>query len=215
MNKNEIVKTGWLKIGFDFLTACLLLAVLSPLFGFIILCIVVEGLFIKENRGPIFYAEQRISQGKPFKFFKFRIFKRHAIQAMVDEQGYISTKDLENKGGAVTWTGTLLKKYYLDELPQIWNVLIGDMSFVGTRPWNVPDYEREISQGVFRKKVLKAGLVGLVQIKKGVWKTIEEQRRYDDIYIEKCKSAHPLSLLACDFSIIFRSIWVVVRGEGL
>ena len=91
------------------------------------------GLLIKlTGKGPIFYGQTRIGQfGKPFRIWKFR-----SMVVNADQTGLSLTKGEDPR---VTWIGRLLRKTKLDELPQLWNVLVGDMSFVGPRP-EVPRY---------------------------------------------------------------------------
>jgi lipopolysaccharide/colanic/teichoic acid biosynthesis glycosyltransferase len=91
------------------------------------------GLLIKlTNRGPIFYGQIRIGQfGKPFRIWKFR-----SMVVNADKMGVPLTKEEDPR---ITWIGRLLRKSKLDELPQLWNVLVGEMSFVGPRP-EVPRY---------------------------------------------------------------------------
>ena len=111
---------------FDILCASLGLLVLAPV-GLLI------GLLVKlANRGPIFYGQIRIGQfGKPFRIWKFR-----SMVVNADQIGAPLTSENDPR---ITWLGRLLRKTKLDELPQLWNVLVGDMSLVGPRP-EVPRY---------------------------------------------------------------------------
>jgi lipopolysaccharide/colanic/teichoic acid biosynthesis glycosyltransferase len=214
MNEPAPIKVNLLKIGFDKCFSLILVATLSPIWLLIMVCIWIEMLFSSSARGPVFYTETRITQGAKFQFFKFRIFKIKSIEKMASEKGFIATKELEKNPKNLTIVGKVLKKYYLDELPQIWNILKGDMSFVGTRPWNVNDYNNEIKRGIFRKKIMRAGLVGPVQVNKGKWH-IKDQWSHDNEYIKKCRESNPFQLLFYDIFIIARSVIVMFQGKGL
>lgn len=106
---------------FDILFSALGLIVLSPLF------LVLYLLIRLESRGGGFYSQQRIGLGgKPFRLYKFR-----SMRAGSDKKGLITVGEHDNR---ITRTGAFIRKYKLDELPQLWNVLTGDMSLVGPRP---------------------------------------------------------------------------------
>ncbi|MFC1477905.1 sugar transferase [Candidatus Margulisiibacteriota bacterium] len=215
MYEQQPIKQNILKTAFDKCLAGLFLIITSPLFIVIVLASLLDSLFFSEDRGPVFYKEKRISQGELFGFYKFRIFKQKALDKMMAERGIIITKELEYGQNNITRFGKVLQKVYLDELPQLWNVFTGDISFVGTRPWNPFEYEKEIAKGVYRKKIIKAGLVGAVQINKGKFNGIEEEWALDYDYIEKCKTLSPFRLLLLDISIIAKSILVMLKAKGL
>lgn len=106
---------------FDILFSIIGLVLLSPLFTVLYLLIRIE------SQGGGFYSQERIGKnGKPFKLFKFR-----SMRIGSDKKGLITIGEKDNR---ITKTGFILRKYKLDELPQLWNVFIGDMSLVGPRP---------------------------------------------------------------------------------
>ena len=106
---------------FDILFSIIGLVLLSPLFTVLYLLIRIE------SQGGGFYSQERIGKnGKPFKLFKFR-----SMRIGSDKKGLITIGEKDNR---ITHTGYFLRKYKLDELPQLWNVFIGDMSLVGPRP---------------------------------------------------------------------------------
>lgn len=106
---------------FDLIFSIMGLAILSPLF------IVLYLLIRIESKGGGFYSQERIGKnGKPFKLYKFR-----SMRIGSDKKGLITIGEKDNR---ITKTGFILRKYKLDELPQLWNVFIGDMSLVGPRP---------------------------------------------------------------------------------
>lgn len=106
---------------FDLIFSIMGLVILSPLF------IVLYLLIRIESKGGGFYSQERIGKnGKPFKLYKFR-----SMRIGSDKKGQITIGEKDNR---ITKTGFILRKYKLDELPQLWNVFIGDMSLVGPRP---------------------------------------------------------------------------------
>lgn len=106
---------------FDLIFSIMGLVILSPLF------IVLYLLIRIESKGGGFYSQERIGKnGKPFKLYKFR-----SMRIDSDKKGLITIGEKDNR---ITKTGFILRKYKLDELPQLWNVFIGDMSLVGPRP---------------------------------------------------------------------------------
>lgn len=106
---------------FDIIFSIIGLVILSPIF------IVIYLLIRIESKGGGFYSQERIGKsGKPFKLYKFR-----SMRIGSDKKGLITIGEKDNR---ITKTGFILRKYKLDELPQLWNVFIGDMSLVGPRP---------------------------------------------------------------------------------
>ena len=106
---------------FDIIFSIIGLVILSPIF------IVLYLLIRIESKGGGFYSQERIGKnGKPFKLYKFR-----SMRIGSDKKGLITFGEKDNR---ITMTGFILRRYKLDELPQLWNVFIGDMSLVGPRP---------------------------------------------------------------------------------
>ena len=106
---------------FDIIFSIIGLVILSPIFTVLYLLIRIE------SKGRGFYSQERIGKnGKPFKLYKFR-----SMRIGSDKKGLITIGEKDNR---ITKTGFILRKYKLDELPQLWNVFIGDMSLVGPRP---------------------------------------------------------------------------------
>ncbi len=192
-------------IGFAFII------IASPLFAFVAIAIKLEALLRPSARGPIFFVEERISRGKPFGLIKFRTLTRKALSELGPGPSHI--KHLEISGD-LTKVGAWLKKWYLDELPQLINIVRGDMAFVGTRPWPAKMYELEIAKGITRKRDMPAGLVGPVQAAKGD-ENSPDGFKLDEDYFEAYKTLPPLKLLALDARITVRSLRVMSRHQGL
>lgn len=215
-NKNiQSVPIHYMKRAFDAAISSLCLVVLSPIFLFVALLSWVEKIFIQESRGPLFYAETRMSQGNPFTLYKFRILKTSSYFPVRDRGDIISTKALERTPDTLTYTGKILRKFYLDELPQLWNVLQGDMSMVGTRPWTPPDYEKELAKKIYRKKIIKAGITGPVQIHKHNAKEMGGEHMLDNEYIEYQRAHKGLGIVFYDAKILLLSLWFMLKGQGL
>lgn len=140
----------YLKRTMDFLLALILTIVLSPVLAGI-------ALWIKsDSKGSVFYRQERITRyGKPYRIFKFRTMVSGA-----DKKGPLVTK---NQDVRITKAGRALRKCRLDELPQLFNVLLGDMSFVGTRP-EVQKYVAQYTDEMMATLLLPAGITSRTSI---------------------------------------------------
>lgn len=129
---------------FDIFFSLLGLILLMPILMIIVLLVGISG------KGGIFYVQERIGQsGVPFKLYKFR-----SMHSGSDQKGLLT---VGKKDSRITPVGNFLRKYKLDELPQLWNVLIGDMSLVGPRP-EVEKYTRLYSNEQKRILALRPGI---------------------------------------------------------
>lgn len=192
----------WLK----YLVDKLLALVLSPILVVTSLATwvaqLVEGWIEPRARGPLLYSEIRWTQGRPFRIYKYRTT-------------YPGTQD-PGTVGEVTRTGHLLKKYYLDELPQLFNILRGDMTWVGPRPTHPERAQAEIEQeGMRSKLVLRAGLTGLVQVQKPVAQDRNVYRDLEQEYLEEIDRLSALGVVLHDLKLIWRTVPVMLKGEGL
>lgn len=145
---------------------------------FLIIPIIVIAIIVKcTSKGPVFYRQVRVTQyNKEFKIFKFRTMVVNA-----DQMGSLVTSYNDNR---ITKIGHFLRKYRLDELPQIFNVLLGDMSFVGTRP-EVPKYVNQYSKKYYATLLMPAGITSLASIKfKNEDKLLESSTNVDEDYIK-------------------------------
>jgi len=113
----------------------------------------------------------------------------------------------------LTWAGRrLLKPWYLDEVPQLLNVLAGDMSLVGPRPWPPEMVRRQVAEGRDYRNRIPAGLTGPAQVTKGEGIPFED---LDSRYLERCGSLSSWALVRYDLQILWRTVVVIARGEGL
>lgn len=134
----------------DKLLALILLVLLSPI-------IITLSIWIKlDSKGPIFYRQERVTRyGRIFRIFKFRTMISDA-----DKVGSLVTVGQDNR---ITKVGHIIRKYRLDEVPQLFNVLMGDMSFVGVRP-EVQKYVNQYTDEMFATLLLPAGITSPASI---------------------------------------------------
>lgn len=165
----------------DVIEACaalILLVLMSPLF---VLC----ALMIKvTSHGPVFYSQDRV--GKSNRIFRIQKFRSMVMDAEKKTGPILSTRF----DSRVTFIGRFLRNTHLDELPQLINIIKGDMSFVGPRPERpefVEKFVKEISDYNLRSLV-KPGISGLAQVCCSYDATAEEKLRFDLIYVEHRRS---------------------------
>lgn len=135
---------------FDIIFSLFMLIILSPLF-------LVIAVWIKlDSRGPVFFRQERVTQyGRHFRIFKFR--------TMVENAEKLGSQVTEENDRRITRAGLLIRKKRLDELPQLLNVLSGDMTFVGVRP-EVPHYVEQYSDKMYATLLLPAGITSNASI---------------------------------------------------
>ena len=178
---NRIIKRS-----FDLLVSAVLLIILSPIF-------ILSTLFIKiTDGGKIYFKQERVGQdGKNFILYKFRTMKPNAEQTT----GPVWAKKGDERCTAV---GGVLRRLNLDELPQLWNVLRGDMSLVGPRPERphfVSQFRDEIPRYMSRHKI-KSGITGWAQVNGLRGNTsLQERIKYDLYYIENWSLLFDLEIL--------------------
>ena len=196
----------WTKRIFDIVVATLILCFGFPIYLFIAILIKLD------SPGPIFFKQTRIGlKGKKFQVWKFRTMVVNAEQLMKE----LEAKN-EIKGGVlfkmkddprITNVGKFLRRYSLDELPQLINVLIGDMSLVGPRPLPIRDVKGFAKHHFLRHNVTP-GITGLWQISgRSDIKDFEEAFKLDLDYINNWS-------LNMDFRILLKTVKVVLRKEG-
>jgi lipopolysaccharide/colanic/teichoic acid biosynthesis glycosyltransferase len=130
----------------DRTVAALLMLLLSPLFALALLALALDKLLVRRDRGSWLYRERRISQGRQFDLLAFRVLQEVALEQLGGSEGAYA-RLYEREHDNLTRAGRLLKRMYLDELPQLVNILRGDLSLVGPRPWPVPMVEKQVAEG--------------------------------------------------------------------
>jgi lipopolysaccharide/colanic/teichoic acid biosynthesis glycosyltransferase/nucleoside-diphosphate-sugar epimerase len=206
------IKQKKLKLLFDKILALIFLSITLPVIILLKIAFIIEGLIIPENKGPMFFSYNAVSQDKLFPKYKIRLIKIKFIEPEGAKRGDWIAYSAEWNKNSRTYVGAFVKKFYLDEIPQFWNVFIGDMSIVGPRPLAVIHYERDLAQGNVTRKYLKGGLLGLGHIMKG--KPEFGNPIYEYEYIEQYIKRSELRLLLLDFSIIWRGILLILKGGG-
>jgi len=211
----ELVHIPWTKRVFDIALSLLLLILLTPLFVTILLASALDSLLVRLDRGPFFLSEPRGSEGRVFNLYKFRIVRMEAYHRISQAQKYLHIKEMERVDGNLTAVGRVLKKIYMDELPQFFLILKGDMSFVGPRPWPLEPYYAELEKGILRKRLIRPGLTGLVQANKGV-KGGPDEWTLDYAYIGFMSSPRSgFAKLGLDLRILGRSLRTLMEAKGL
>lgn len=164
-----------LKRMFDIVMSLLLIVLLSPV-------LLVLAILIKlDSKGPVFYRQERVTQyGKLFRIFKFRTMIVDA-----DKKGSLVTTKNDNR---ITKIGNKIRKCRLDEIPQLFNILLGDMSFVGTRP-EVKKYVDQYTDEMKATLLLPAGVTSLASINfkdedEIISEMLNEKKSIDKAYIE-------------------------------
>lgn len=163
-----------LKRLFDIFLSLILIIILSPV-------ILIISIWIKlDSKGPVFYRQERITQyGKVFRIFKFR--------TMVIDADKIGSLVTTSNDSRITKIGNKIRKCRLDEVPQLFNILTGDMSFVGTRP-EVKKYVDQYTDEMYATLLLPAGVTSLASIE---FKDEDEiiskykNRTIDDVYVNE------------------------------
>jgi len=147
-----------------------------------------------------------------FDLLKFRTLRCAALAGM-DPASH--ARMLEADEGNLTWAGRrLLKPWYLDELPQLWNVVRGDMSLVGPRPWPLPMVANQVAQGLTYRNEFVAGWTGPVQVEKGITEPADYQQ-LDLGYVRACREDRAAAIVRRDVGLLWRTVRVLARGEGL
>jgi lipopolysaccharide/colanic/teichoic acid biosynthesis glycosyltransferase len=206
--KNRVFKTV-----FDKVVALCLLVAAAPVLLLVKIAYLIEGWMTPENAGPMFFHYNAISAGEIIPKYKIRLIKIKYIDQEGAKRGDWHAFSAEWSEESRTRVGDFVKRFYLDELPQFYSVLIGDMSIVGPRPLAVHHYERDLAQGNVTRSLLKGGLLGLGHVNKG---TVEMGNPvYEYEYIDQYLKRSSLGLLWLDLKIIGRGIKVMVKGQGL
>lgn len=190
----------WLQRPLDIIISTIMFLVFAPSYAVIALAIKLE------SRGTVLYSQERMGlNGRVFRIYKFR--------SMYSDAEKMGPQLASKRDPRITRVGLFLRRTRLDELPQLLNIIKGDMSLVGPRPerpYFVDKYAAEIPRYRERLKV-KPGLTGFAQVETGYDESLEdvkEKLRHDLYYIERRNSARLY------WQIMFKTIWVVLTAQG-
>lgn len=184
----------YIKRVLDFAIAIVLLIILSPILVFI-------GILIKcYDKGPVFYLSKRVGQeNKPFVMYKFRTMLVNANQ--------VGSWFTQNNDPRITKLGSFLRKSSLDELPQLINVVKGDMSLVGPRPYVSQSLSLYQSDFLQKRHAVKPGMTGLAQVLGRSNLSREDTMRLDLKYLQEYS-------FWMDLQILYRTILVVACAKA-
>ena len=208
VKENEKVLYRFMKRLIDILVSFIALILLSPIF------LIVSIMIKLDSKGPVFFLQKRIGlNGKMFKLYKFRTMKLNAdkeLRAILanDEEArreYEENKKLENDP-RITKVGNLIRKLSIDELPQLINILKGEMTLIGPRPYL---YREKKDMGSYYKKIItvKPGLTGLWQVSGRSNVTFYARLKLDEEYIDNISIKN-------DIKIFFKTFIIIFKKEG-
>ncbi|HET9496221.1 MAG TPA: undecaprenyl-phosphate glucose phosphotransferase [Chloroflexia bacterium] len=208
LSVKDVALRGWnrrVKRAFDIVFSAAVLVLTAPLF------LLISALVKISSPGPVFFIQERVGlDGKPFKLVKFRTMRIDGDPALIpkmrdDLPGWTVPNDPRR-----TRIGTFLRRFSLDELPQFYNVLIGEMSVVGPRP-EQPEYVQEFAQRIYsymRRHREKAGITGWAQVNGLRGDSSIEYRTAADLYYVENWS------VLFDLKIIVRTIVAMFFGKN-
>lgn len=180
----------------DVIVSLLGMILLSPIFIFV--TIVIKAT----SKGPALFNQNRVGKNnKIFKIYKFRTMR-------IDTPKDCPTHLLDNPEQYITRIGSFLRKTSLDELPQLWNILIGDMSIIGPRPSLTTQYDLNELRNLNGSSSIRPGLTGLAQISGRDELEIEVKASFDGTYTEN------VSFIG-DIVIFFKTITSVIGSKGV
>ncbi|WJY26423.1 sugar transferase [Sporosarcina trichiuri] len=191
---NNGLYSKYIKRLLDFILSLSALIILSPL-------LIIVAILIKlDSKGPIFFTQER--PGKDMKIFKVYKFRTMVQDAAKQQKVGVEVKGNDSR---ITQLGKFLRRFKIDELAQLLNILKGDMSIVGPRP-TLPEYIKQYEKWELNRFDSKPGLTGFAQVNGNIYLERKEKSAYDIEYIEKIS-------FVTDVRIILKTIAIVVFGE--
>lgn len=188
----------------DILFSALLLLLLLPLLLLIVVAIHID------SKGSAFFSQKRFGKNRSF----FQIYKFRTMRT--DTPHDVPTNDLNGATGYITRVGAVLRKTSLDELPQLWNILKGDMSFIGPRPalWN--QYDLMAYRDEYGASRIRPGLSGWAQVngRDALGRDVQKKARYDGEYAANVSFLFDMKCLLKTFVNVFTQEDVAEGVEG-
>jgi len=213
MKDESLVPYPFLKRITDKLLAFSLILIFFPVITVIFSAMFVNMLICPADRGCWFYREQRLTRGKKFHVLKFRVLRENVLARLRREGKH--ARLYESDPHNLTWAGRhLLKKWYFDELPQLLNILKGDMSLVGPRPWPIHMVEDQFERCLTYRRLIMAGWTGPAQLQKEK-STPDDEEKLDLAYVAACRTWNTWHLWRYDLTLLYRTIEVMLHGQGL
>ncbi|MBQ4617210.1 MAG: sugar transferase [Clostridia bacterium] len=180
----------------DVVFSALLMVLLFPVF------VVVTLVATYDTAGSPFFVQTRMGRGgKPFRMIKFRTMSKSAPEN-------VATADLENADSFISPIGHILRKFSLDELPQLWNVFKGEMSFIGPRPVVLSEEELLAMRNLHGADEVRPGITGFAQVRGRDNLPIVQKAFLDGYY-----ARHVTFVM--DMKILWRTVLYVLRAEGV
>ena len=197
VNESIDMRDGYKRV-FDLAVIIITYILLFPLW--LIVWIFVPLAIWLEDRGPVFYAQERIGRrGKHFKVLKFRTM----IQDAERQTGQVWAAEDDPR---LTKVGKTLRRLHLDEIPQVINIVRGEMSLVGPRPERpalAEQFNREVP-GFSQRLRVRPGIAGLAQVRGSYWTDPSYKLKYDNLYIETMSPW-------LDIKLLFLAVWVAIK----
>ncbi len=197
MNEKIGVRDGYKRV-FDLTVITITYILFFPLW--LIVWILVPLAIWLEDRGPVFYAQERVGWGgKHFKVIKFRTM----IQDAENKTGQVWAAEDDPR---LTRVGKMLRRLHLDEIPQVINIVRGEMSLVGPRPERpalTEQFNRE-APGFSDRLRVRPGIAGLAQVRGSYWTDPIYKLKYDNLYIETMSPW-------LDLKLLFLAVWVAIK----
>ncbi|HZO61926.1 MAG TPA: sugar transferase [Gaiellaceae bacterium] len=198
---------------FDRTVAAVLLVALSPLLLLALWVLALDMLLVRRDRGRWLYRERRISRGREFEVLKFRVLREDVLAEIArTKDAYARLYEADHAN--LTAAGRVIKRIYADELPQILNVLRGDISLVGPRPWPVTMVENQVAKGLDYRLRAMAGWTGPAQVRKDS-KAKSKATELDLEYVELCRTLSGPQLVRHDLRVLGQSLRTMLRARGL
>lgn len=197
---------------FDILIGSVFLLISLPLLLILYIIYIFEMILIPSHRGPFLYFYHSVSHGKKIKKWKIRQVKWSSETREMSYTNDWIVFSTEWNQDELTFVGRIVKKFYLDELPQFWAIVKGDISLVGPRPLCTVHFLMDLENGNICRTLLPGGLLGLGHLNKGTAEMGLPSYEYE--YLERYVKASCISLIWLDIKVLMKGFKVMIKGGG-